>query len=97
MSRTTDMKRRLAETYALPLTEPRPEKLRGPELGAQVRYTGTGRRHGQVGTVTRRWYLWAPDTRYGESRGIIRYDDSVVVFEDGRSLSTDDHDLEAVS
>lgn len=90
------MRRHMDEVMALPLTEPNPEKLRGPELLARVRYINTGRRHGMVGTVTRRWYLWAPDTRYGETRGIIRYDDSVVRFDDGVSLAIDDHDLEVV-
>ena len=94
MTRAQAMRRALDEVYALPLTEPREDRLRGPALGARVRYTGTGRRHGQVGTVTQRWYRWAPDTRYGDTRGIIRYDDSVVVFDEGGSLSIDDHDLE---
>lgn len=86
----------MRQLYALPLTEPQPDRLRGPEVGARVRYIGTGRRHGEVGTVRQRWYLWAPDTRYGDTRGIIRYDDSVVDFDKG-SLSIDDHDLEVLS
>lgn len=87
------MRRQMDEVMALPLTEPDPARLRGPELEARVRYTGTGRRHGMIGTVERRWYRWAPDTRYGDTRGIIRYDDSVVRFDDGVTLAIDDHDL----
>lgn len=84
------------ELMALPITQARPDKERGPELGARVRYMGTGRRYCMVGTVTRRSYVWAPDTRYGDSRGIVRYDDSVVLFDDGVSLAIDDHDLEVL-
>ena len=97
MSRATAMQKQLDELYALPLTEANPDKLRGPALGARVQYTGTGRRHGLVGTVTARSYLWAPDTRYGDSRGIVRYDDSVVGFDDGGSLAIDDKALEVVA
>lgn len=86
--------RRIDEVMALPLTEPDPAKLRGPEVGALVIYLGTGRRCGMVGQVERRWYRWAPDTRYGETRGVIRYDDTVVEFADGVTLAIDDHDLE---
>ncbi len=93
MSRAKDMQRRLDELYALPITPENPAKVRGPELGARVRYTSTGRRHGQVGTVIARSYVWAPDTQYGEARGVRRYDDSVVVFDGGGSLAIDDADL----
>ena len=86
----------LDEVLALPLVQPDPEKLRGPELGARVRYTGTGRRHGMVGEVIERSYVWAPDTRYGDTRGIVRYDDSVVRFDDGVTLAIDDHQLAGV-
>ncbi len=91
--RVREARTRWDEVMALPLTEPREDKLRGPELGSRVRYISTGRRHGQLGTVEQRWYLWAPDTRYGDTRGIVRYDDSVVRFDDGGTLAIDDHDL----
>lgn len=84
--------------YSLPLTEADPDKLRGPALGARVRYIGTGRRHGTTGEVIARSYLWAPDSAayHGTTRGIIRYDDSVVRFDDGGRLVINDHDLEEV-
>jgi len=82
---------------ALPVAPENPDRVRGPKLGARVRYVGRStRRHGQIGTVTQRSYVWAPDKQYGEYRGIRRYDDSVVTFDDGVTIVIDDHDLEAV-
>lgn len=96
-SRRRGVRAMIEETMRLPLTQPVESKLRGPALGARVRYTGPGRRHGTIGTVTARSYLWAPDTRYGDTRGVVRYDDSVVVFDEGGSLAINDHDLEGVT
>lgn len=86
-----------ARFAALPIAPENPEKLRGPELGARVRYTGSSEYlHGQIGTVTARSYVWAPDKQYGEHRGVRRYDDSVVQFDNGKSSLVLDQDLEEV-
>lgn len=87
-----------AALMARPVTPENPAKLTGPELGARVRYINTGRRHGQVGTVTARSYVWAPDKANGPTyRGYRRYEDSVVRFDDGGSLCILDRDLEVVT
>ena len=91
---------------AVPVVPEDPAKLTGPELGARVRFTGGSdskySRRGQVGTVTARSYVWAPDQayHYGEDvyyRGIRRYGDSVVVFDAGGSLSVLDRDLVTIT
>ena len=81
---------------ALPIVPEDPAKLRGPELGARVRYTSTGSHNGRLGTVTARSYVWAPDKQNGQHRGFRRYDDSVVAFDNGTSLSVLDKDLTEV-
>lgn len=93
---------RHAAEMELPLAPENPAKLTGPELGARVRYVNTGRRHGQVGTVIARSYVWAPDKIVtaqdgSKHRGMRRYEDTVVRFDDGGSLCILDRDLEVVS
>jgi len=86
----------------LPLAPERPDKLTGPELGARVRYVSHGSYNGRLGTVTARSYVWSPEkvvtlTDGSRHRGFRRYEDSVVRFDNGTSLSVLDKDLVEVT
>jgi hypothetical protein len=82
---------RLRECRHMAIPVENPERLQGPEVGAECIYT---RRNGTTErvTVTERSYVWAPgDPAYhGGSR---RYDWKVIARSMGRSLVVDDKDL----
>ena len=86
-----------------PIPPERPDKLQGPEIGAEVTYTSKSFPDGVPAVVMQRSYVWAPnDPAYrGGSR---RYDWKVIrilgdlpPFFGSRGLCVDDKDLTAAS
>lgn len=83
---------RLAECQHMPIPPERPERLRGPLVGAICVYQSQYEPGPTLVRVIERSYVWAPgDASYGG--GSRRYDWSVVAWPSGRTLVVDDSTL----
>ena len=82
---------------AHPPTPEDPALLRGPEIGALVRfvYGPPGHRwHGIVVRVVARSYVWSPELRNSSGfYGYRHYEWSVIEFEPGKKMVTNDTNL----
>ncbi len=73
----------------------RPERLRGPEVGALCVYQSRYHEGPELVRVVERSYVWAPgDPSY--RGGVRHYDWKVIAFGNGKRLCVDDKDLAVI-